>query len=88
MNVMIQSYAAIAATMRRGLKNYVLAVLLGCALGGVYAVAAPPVEARLPPWQPLAHQSLGAKRLRADHDGALQAVNRGMAAEPFRSWAI
>ena len=85
---MIKSYAAIAATKRRGLKNYVLAVLLGCALGGVYAVAAQPDDALLSPWQRLAHQSHEATLLRAADDRAFQAVNRGMATELARSWAI
>jgi len=88
---MIQSYAAIVATQRGGFKNYMLAVLLGSALGGAYVVATPPGEAHpqgLSPWRLLAHQPDGAKLLRAADDGALQAIKRETVAEPVRSWAI
>jgi hypothetical protein len=90
-NIMIQFYAAIVAMKRGGLKNYMLAIVLGSALGGAYVVATPPGEARpqgLSLWRSLAHQPDGARLLRADDDGALQAINRKTVAEPVRSWAI
>ena len=73
------------------LKNYVLAVLVGGLLGGVYAATGQPAEAGariLSSQQPLANHIRAAKALRANADSATSIVNRGMVAEPAHTWTI
>jgi len=88
---MIQSNAVTVTKSRGGLKNYMLAVLLGSAMGGVYVVAAQPADIRaqvLAPEQPQALNSDMATVRRGGDSGATETIKRGMAAEPVSSWTI
>jgi len=90
-NIMIQSNAVTVTKNRGGLKNYMLAVLFGSALGGVYAVAAQPADIRaqvLSPEQPQALNSDMVTVRRGGDNGATETIKRGMTAEPVRSWTI